>query len=65
LTFASGQDFYTVTTGTVPVNSGALDLTSYASAKFCNAGSSQFVLLSAIYIAPSLIRAYPVDAYTH
>ena len=51
----AGQDYYNITTGILPMAGGALDLGAYSSAKFCNAGSSQFVLVTAIYVAPTVI----------
>jgi Flp pilus assembly protein TadG len=53
--FAPGQDYYNVTTGNLPTADGALDLSGFGSAKFCNAGPSQFVLATAIYVAPTVI----------
>ena len=55
VTFAKGQDYYDITTGRLPLKGGALDLSGFASAGFCNAGSSQFVLLTAVYVAPTLV----------
>lgn len=55
LTFATGQDYYNNTTGRLPLKGNALDLSGFSSAGFCNTGSSQFVLLTAIYVAPTLV----------
>ena len=52
---ASNQDYYNFTTGGLPVNSGVLDLSSYGNASFCNSGPSQFLVISAIYIAPTIV----------
>jgi hypothetical protein len=51
----TGQDYYNFTTGTLPGGGGALDLSSYGSANFCNAGPSEFLLISAIYVSNSAI----------
>jgi Flp pilus assembly protein TadG len=55
LTFSSGQDYYNVTTGGLPVSNGTLDLTGYGSSNFCNSAPSQTILVTAIYIGPSIL----------
>ncbi len=49
------QDFYDFTTGMSPVSSGVLNLSKYASSSFCNSGPSQLLLISAVYVGPSII----------
>lgn len=55
ITPSSTQDYYDYTTGTVPVSSGTLDLSSYAAASFCNAGPAQLLLVSAVYVGPTFL----------
>lgn len=55
ITFSSGQDYYNFTTGGLPLSSGSLNMTSYASSKFCNSSPSQFILVTAIYTTPSIL----------
>ena len=55
VSFAKGQDYFNVTTGKLPLNGKALDLSSFGNGSFCNAGSSQFLLLTAVYVAPTLV----------
>jgi hypothetical protein len=52
---ATGQDYYNFTTGNLPLDGSTLDLSSYGSANFCNAGPSEFLLISAIYVSNSAI----------
>jgi Flp pilus assembly protein TadG len=52
---SSTQDYYNFTTGLPPTNAGSLDLTAYSSASFCNAGPSELLLISAIYVRPSWV----------
>jgi hypothetical protein len=58
ITPKANQDYYNFTTGKLPESGGALDLSSYGSANFCNAGPSEFLLISAIYVSPSLIGGF-------
>jgi len=51
----STQDFYNFTTGVLPITAGALDLSSYGSANFCNAGPSELLVVSAIYVSPTIV----------
>ena len=55
LAFTGSQDFYTYTDGKVPTVGNTLSLTGYQSGDFCNSGPSQLLLVSAIYIGPSLV----------
>jgi len=55
VTFASGQDFYNATTGSAPQNGRVLDLSSFGSANFCNASPSEFLLVTAVYLSPTVI----------
>ena len=55
LTLTYPQDYWNVTTGTLPMTGGALDLSAYGSANFCNAGPSEFLLISAVYVAPTIV----------
>ena len=55
LALGSTQDYYNYTTGVPPVTAGVLDLSSYNSASFCNSGPSQLLLISAVYVGPTLI----------
>lgn len=52
---SSTQDYYDYTTGSVPVTGGALDLSAYVAASFCNAGPSQLLLVSAVYVGPTFL----------
>ncbi len=49
------QDYYTYTTGDIPVSGLTLNLNGYGSANFCNAGPTELLLVSAIYVGPSFI----------
>lgn len=51
----SSQDFYDFTTGRSPVTSGVLDLSTYNSSTFCNSGPSQLMLISVVYLGPSIV----------
>ena len=61
--FGTNQDYYNLTTGTLPVSGNTLVLSNYASAtssgtgSFCNASPQQFLLVSAIYVGPSFLGA--------
>jgi hypothetical protein len=55
ISFTAGQDFYDVTSGALPASGASLDLSGFSSAGFCNAGPSEFLLLTAVYVAPSLL----------
>lgn len=55
ITPSSTQDYYNFTTGLPPVTGGSLDLTAYSSASFCNAGPSELLLVSALYVRPSWV----------
>ena len=57
ITPSASQDYWDYTTGTAPVSGGALDLSSYGSAGFCNSGPSQMLLVSAVYVGPSFLGA--------
>jgi hypothetical protein len=57
VTFASGQDFFNATTGSAPQNGRVLDLSSFGSTSFCNASPSEFLLITAVYLSPSVIGA--------
>jgi hypothetical protein len=48
-------DFYNYTTGTLPMANGQLNLSSFASAQFCNAAPSETLLVTAIYVGPTII----------
>ncbi len=51
----SKQDDYDYTTGLPPMRAGAFDLSSYGSGSFCNSGPPQLLLVSAIYIGPTIL----------
>ena len=55
VTFSGTADFHDATTGQVPANGNALDLSSFGTGSFCNAGPNQFYLLSAVYVGPSFV----------
>ena len=55
ITFTGSADFYKATTGLVPSNGSALNLSSYGTGNFCNASPNQFYLLSAVYVGPSFV----------
>ncbi len=55
VTFSGSADFYSATTGVVPVSGSALNLASYGTGNFCNAGPNQFYLLSAVYVGPTFV----------
>ncbi len=55
LSFSGSQDYYNATTGIIPVVGNTLNLGAYGNAGFCNSGPSEFLLISAIYVGPSLI----------
>ncbi|MGD0429716.1 MAG: TadE/TadG family type IV pilus assembly protein [Acetobacteraceae bacterium] len=55
LTFSAGQDYYNFTTGGLPMSGGSLDMSSYASSKFCNSSPSQFILVTAVYTSPNIL----------
>jgi Flp pilus assembly protein TadG len=55
LTFTGNQDYYTYTTGALPVSGNALSLTSYGSSGFCNSAPNQYLLISLIYVGPTFI----------
>jgi Flp pilus assembly protein TadG len=48
-------DYYNYTTGQLPMTNGALDLSSFSSASFCNSGPSEFLLVTAIYETGGII----------
>lgn len=52
---SSNQDLYDYTTGTLPVTGGTLDLSAYSSGSFCNMEPNTLMLISAIYIGPSIL----------
>jgi len=54
----SSQDYYNFTTGNPPMSNGSLDLSNYQSGTFCNAGPSEFLLISAVYVSPSVVGAF-------
>jgi hypothetical protein len=51
----TNQDYYSFTTGSLPMSGGSLDLSGFSSGSFCNSGPAQMVLISAIYIGPSIV----------
>lgn len=55
ITPKTGQDYYDFTSANLPVVNGSLDLSSFGSGNFCNAGATQWLLISAIYIGPTFI----------
>ncbi len=55
LGFTGSQDFWTYTDGKIPTVGNTLNLVGYQSGDFCNSGPSQLLLVSAIYIGPSLV----------
>ncbi len=57
-------DYYNFTTGQLPMTAGALDLSSFASANFCNSGPSQFLLVTAIYTAGGIIGNFMPNLLT-
>lgn len=64
ITFTSPQDFYNYTTGTLPSSNGALSLTGFGSAGFFSAGANEFILVTAIYLAPSFIGAFLPNVFS-
>jgi len=82
-------DYYTATTGSLPISADALQLGDYAGIAspsagdtglvgptacqtrtseigFCNPGPDEYILMSAIYVAPSFLYAFfPGEAYTY
>jgi len=52
---ASHQDYYNFTDGNVPVVGNTLNLAGYGSADFCNAGPTEMLVISAIYVGPTFI----------
>lgn len=55
ISLSGTQDYYDYTTGSPPVSNGVLDLSSYAAGSFCNAGPSQLLLVSAVYVGPTFL----------
>jgi len=54
--FATGQDYYNLTSGSLPVSGNVLSLSNYSGASsFCNASPQQFLLVSAIYVGPTFL----------
>jgi Flp pilus assembly protein TadG len=51
----SALDYWNYTTGNVPVTGNTLNLAGYGNANFCNAGPTQMLLVSAIYVGPTFI----------
>ncbi len=51
----SSQDYYDFTSGTLPMSNGALDLTGFGSGSFCNAGPAKLLLVSSIYVGPTIV----------
>ena len=49
------QDYWNATTGKLPVNAGALNLSGFSSASFCNSGPSEMLLVQAIYVSPTFV----------
>lgn len=52
------QDYFDFTTVQVPSLGSTLDLSSYASSAYCNAGPSQMLLVSAIFVAPTFVAGF-------
>ena len=58
-TFLSGQDYYNITSGALPVSGNTLVLTNYqGSTSFCNAQPQQFLMVSAIYVGPTFLGTF-------
>lgn len=58
------QDYYDYTTGLPPVTNGTLDLSGYLAASFCNAGPSQLLLISAVYVGPTFLGGFLPGAFS-
>lgn len=61
---SSTQDYYDYTTGSVPVSGGTLDLSSYLASSFCNAGPSELLLVSAVYVGPTFLGGFLPGAFS-
>jgi Flp pilus assembly protein TadG len=53
--FASGQDYKNYVNTSLATGGGTLDLTAFAPANYCNAGPSEFILVTAVYVMPSIM----------
>ncbi len=51
----TAQDYYSFTTGDLPVTGNTLNLANYGSASFCNSGPTEMLLISAVYVGPTFI----------
>jgi hypothetical protein len=51
----TGQDYYDFTSGGLPSSNRSLNLTGFASGSFCNAGPTEALVISAVYIGPTII----------
>lgn len=61
ITFSGTQDFYNYTTGTLPGSNGALNLAGFA---FSNPGPSEFILVTAVYLAPSFMGGFLPNVFS-
>jgi hypothetical protein len=61
---SGATDYYSITTGTLPMIGNTLNLAAYTGASsFCNVAPDQFILISLIYLGPSFIgRILPNNA---